>query len=169
MKKLTYNISLIGFMGTGKSTVAQYLHEVYGMELVEMDEQIAAQEGMSIPEIFDTYGEAYFRNLETKLLIELQNTENTVISCGGGVPMREENVREMKKGGKVVLLTASSETILKRVEDSDDRPLLNGNKNKEFIEEMLEKRRGKYESAADITIQTDGKTVEEICREILEG
>ena len=100
-----YNIALIGFMGTGKSTLSKYLKEKYGMDIVEMDQEIADQEGMSIPDIFAAHGEEYFRNLETALLVRLQSRKNTVISCGGGVAMREENVRELKKNGYIVLLT----------------------------------------------------------------
>ncbi len=114
---------------------------------------------MSIPDIFATYGEEYFRNLETELLRELRAENGCVISCGGGVALREENVAEMKKNGRVVLLTASPETIYERVKDSNDRPLLNGNKNVEFIADLMEKRREKYEAAADVVIRTDHKTV----------
>ncbi|MGN0399766.1 MAG: shikimate kinase [Blautia sp.] len=166
MNKMDFNIVLIGFMGTGKSTIASGLNRFLGMQIVEMDEQIAEREGKSIPEIFETSGEEYFRNLETELLMELQNRTNLVISCGGGVPMRERNVEEMKKNGKVVLLTASPEVILERVKNSHDRPLLENNKSVEYIESLLEKRREKYLAAADIVISTDGKTVEEICKEI---
>ena len=110
-KLFDYNIVLIGFMGAGKSTISDYLSTVFDMEIVEMDQLIADREEMSIPDIFATYGEEYFRNLETNLLIEMQDKKNVVISCGGGVAMRERNVEEMKKNGKVVLLTASPETI----------------------------------------------------------
>lgn len=82
--------------------------------------------------------------------------------------MRERNVKEMKKNGKVVLLTADPQTILERVKDSDERPLLNGNKNVEFISNLMEQRREKYEAAADIIIQTDGKKVLDICEEIIQ-
>ena len=164
---LTYNLMLIGFMGAGKSTVAKYLNEAYGMEIVEMDQWIEEREGMKISEIFAKHGEPYFRNLETGLLIELQEKKNVIISCGGGVPMREENVREMKKNGRTVLLTATPETILARVQDNDDRPLLHGNKNVEFIRDMMEKRREKYEAAADLKVATDGKTAQEIGEEIM--
>ena len=109
----------------------------------------------------------YFRNCETNLLIELQKKNNQIVSCGGGVALRDENVREMKKNGKVVLLTASPEVILERVKDNDDRPLLRGNKNIEFISKMMEERRPKYEAAADIVVSTDRKTVEEIAEEIV--
>ena len=162
------NIFLIGFMGSGKSTVASCLSKNYGMEVVEMDQLIVEREGMSIPDIFAQKGELYFRDAETNLLIEIQAKQNKVVSCGGGVVLREKNVAEMKKGGKIVLLDAKPETILKRVKDDDNRPLLRGNKNVEFISNMMEQRRPKYEGAADIVIQTDGKTADTICKEIFE-
>ena len=79
-----YNIFLIGFMGCGKSTIAGYLHDTFSMDVVEMDDIIAKREGMSISDIFETHGEQYFRDLETNLLVEMQNKSNVVISCGGG-------------------------------------------------------------------------------------
>lgn len=161
------NIVLIGFMGTGKTTISERLSKMYGMEIVDMDQVIAQREGISIPEIFRIHGEEYFRSLETGLLIELQSKDNMVISCGGGAAMRERNVAEMKKNGKVVLLTASPETILERVKDNDDRPLLKDRKTVEGISELMEIRRAKYEAAADVIIETDHKSVEEICKEIM--
>ena len=98
----------------------------------------------------------------------MQSKTNVVISCGGGVPMRERNVAEMRKNGKVVLLTAKPETILDRVKDNHDRPLLENNKNVPFIAELMGKRREKYEAAADIIIETDGKNKLEICEEIIQ-
>lgn len=162
-----YNIVLIGFMGAGKSTIAGMMHEAFSMEVIEMDQVIVSQQGISIPEIFEKYGEEYFRDLETKLLIDMQARQNVIISCGGGVALRERNVKEMKKNGRVVFLTASPETILGRVQDNDDRPLLNGHKNVEYISQMMEKRRPKYEAAADIVVSTDGKSAYDICREIV--
>ena len=99
--------------------------------------------------------------------IEMQSKSAVVISCGGGVPMREQNVIEMKKNGSVFLLTAAPETIYHRVKDSHNRPLLENNMSVSYISELIEKRREKYEAAADITIATDHKSVEEICKEIL--
>lgn len=163
------NIVLIGFMGTGKSTISEYFRKNYGLDVVEMDQEIADREGMSIPDIFSTYGEEYFRNLETRLLVELQSKDNVMISCGGGAALRPQNVVEMKKNGKVVLLTADPETVYQRVKDSDDRPVLKGRKNVEFISELMEKRREKYEAAADIVVQTDNRDVGDICREIADG
>lgn len=162
-----HNIFLIGFMGVGKSTISKTLHDIFAMDVVEMDQIIAQRNKMSISEIFETYGEEYFRNEETNLLRESQSRTNLIFSCGGGVPMREVNVQEMKKSGKIILLTASPETILERVKGSHDRPLLENNKNVEYIASLMEQRRPKYEAAADIVIPTDNKTKFEICEEII--
>lgn len=167
-KLFDYNIVLIGFMGAGKSTISDYLSTMFAMDIVEMDQVIAEREEMSIPDIFATYGEEYFRNLETSLLIEMQEEKNMIISCGGGVALREVNVKEMKKNGRVVLLTASPQTIYERVKDSNERPLLNGRKNVKAISELMEQRREKYEAAADIVIQTDHKTILQICEELVQ-
>lgn len=161
------NLFLIGFMGVGKTAVSELLGIMLSMDVVEMDQTIAARERMSIPDIFATHGEDYFRDLETNLLIEMQSRNNTVISCGGGVVMQDRNVAEMKKNGYVILLTALPETILKRVMDSDERPLLMGNKNTEFVHKLMEERRGKYEDTADIVINTDQKSVPDICEELV--
>lgn len=166
-KLFNYNIVLIGFMGTGKSTISEFLKNSFAMEVIEMDQIIAEREGMTISDIFEVYGEQYFRNLETNLLIEMQSKTNVVISCGGGTPMRECNVVEMKKNGRVVLLTAKPETILDRVKDSHDRPLIENNKTVPFIADLMEKRREKYEAAADIIIETDGKDELQICEELI--
>lgn len=164
-----YNIVLIGFMGAGKTTISDYLSTCFAMEVVEMDQVIAEREGMSISDIFEVYGEEYFRNAETSLLKEMQSKKNVVISCGGGVPMREENVIEMKKNGRVVLLTAKPSTILERVKDSHDRPLLENNKNEDYIAELMSKRREKYVAASDIIIETDGKSELDICEELVKS
>lgn len=162
-----YNIFLIGFMGAGKSTVAAELQEKMEMERVEMDQMIVEEQGMPISEIFDTYGEAYFRDLESNTLIALQKQKQVIVSCGGGVVMRDENLEHMKKNGRIVLLTAEPETIFERVKDSNERPILNDNMNVEFIRGLLEKRKPRYEAAADITVATDGKDAAEICGEII--
>lgn len=162
------NIYLIGFMGCGKSTISDCLYREYGKKQIEMDEEIEKTEGITISEIFDKKGEEYFRNLETDLLKKLSGCENLVVSCGGGAPMRENNVKEMKKSGKVVLLRAKPETIYQRVKDAHHRPLLEGNMNVAYIAELMEKRQKQYSDAADFSVDTDGRSASEISREIME-
>lgn len=161
------NIFLIGFMGAGKSTVARAMKKHYGMRLIEMDEQIEKQEKMSVPKIFEVHGEPYFRKLETDLLEGLSSQENTVVSCGGGVPVRACNVEAMRKSGKVIYLSTSPQQIYERVKTSHNRPLLEGNMNVEYISDLLSQRLPKYLEAADAVVSTDGKSVEDICKEII--
>ena len=162
------NIFLIGFMGCGKSTVALKLNQMYGMHVMEMDQEIANRQGMSISDIFEQYGEEYFRDLESALLKEVAMSSKQVVSCGGGVVLRENNVIEMKKSGHIVLLTAKPENVLKRVQKDDNRPILKGRKTVEDIRTLMEVRREKYEGAADIIIETDDKPIAEICDEIIQ-
>lgn len=160
------NIYLIGFMG--KSTIARALCKMYGMTQMEMDMQIELEEGMKISQIFEEKGEEYFRKKETELLEHCTGIKKLVVSCGGGAAMRECNVAEMKKNGKIVMLSATPETVYERVKNSHDRPLLEGNMNVGYIRELLEIRRPKYEKAADIIVKTDGRTAEEIAKEIMD-
>lgn len=162
------NIFLIGFMGTGKTTVSKALASLLPMEEMDTDAYIAALEGMSISRIFEEKGETYFRDRETRLLEELKVKKGYIISCGGGMALREENRQKMKEAGKVVLLTARPETILERVKDNDDRPLLQGRKHVEGIRELMDIRRERYEAAADITVATDHRKPADIAGEIVE-
>lgn len=162
------NIFLIGFMGAGKSTIAKALCKELQMQLVEMDARIVEEQGMSINDIFAQYGEDHFRDIESQLILTLGEEGNTIVSCGGGVVVRSQNIEFMKKSGKVVFLSATPETIYERVKNSTDRPILNGHMNVEYIAELMEKRRALYEAAADIKIETDGKSRSVICKEIME-
>lgn len=161
------NILLIGFMGAGKSTVSNCLSKMLAMEIMEMDKYIQEKEGMSIKDIFALHGEEYFRNCESNTLIALQERKHMVVSCGGGVPLREHNVKLLRKSGYTVWLTAEPEEIYERVKDSTERPLLNGNMRVDFIRDLMESRKEKYENAADIKIDTTGKDIMEICEELL--
>lgn len=163
------NIYLIGFMGVGKSTIAYHLERMMHRECAEMDRMIVEKQGMPISEIFEKYGEEAFRDIETQLVRELGRKDGLIVSCGGGAVLREENTKDMKAHGVIVLLTATPETIYERVKKSKDRPILNGNMNVEYIRELMEKRRSRYEEVADFVIQTDGKNVTDICREIITG
>ena len=161
------NIAIIGFMGVGKTSVAACLKDMLAMDVVDTDAMIVERQGMSVNQIFEYYGENYFRNCESNTIIGLRNLKQTVISCGGGAVLRPENVENLKKCSRIVLLTASPETILERVKDSDDRPILRGNKNVDFIAKLMEKRRSIYENAADVVVNTDGKSIYQVCEEII--
>lgn len=161
------NIILIGFMGTGKSSISSHLSFLLKMNEIDTDNYIVKQENLSIPDIFSQKGEEYFRNLETELLHNLQSKNSLIVSCGGGMPLREENQNLLKNLGKVFLLTASCETILNRVKNNKNRPLLNNNMNLEYISSMLENRKEKYYNTADFIINTDNKSISEICNEII--
>jgi len=162
------NLFLIGFMGSGKSSVSSALGNLLARKVLEMDACISQREGMSISEIFQVHGEAYFRQCETNLLLDCKVQEPLIVSCGGGVPMRQENVAAMKQSGTVILLTARPEVILERVKEDHSRPLLEGHKDVSYIASLMEARQPKYEAAADLTIDTSELTVEQVCSEILQ-
>ena len=170
-EKLRYlfpkNIVLIGFMGAGKSSLASYLAEQFNMRTVETDQEIVQREGISIPEIFEQYGEEYFRDRESEVIRDLGSDSQTVISAGGGAVLRDENVENMKANGIIVLLAATPKAILDRVKSSTERPLLNGKMNEDYIAALMEKRRARYEDVADLIIDTTDKTIPEVCAEMI--
>ena len=161
-------IMLIGFMGAGKTTVSRELSKMTGRKELDMDAYIVDREGMTIKDMFDRFGEEYFRQKETESLIEIMDMDDLIVSCGGGVVVKDENVDHMKNGGVIVLLTATPQTTLDRVKNSTDRPILNGNMNIEFITELMNKRKDRYLSVADIIVETDDKSVFDICTEIMD-
>ena len=164
------NIILEGFMGSGKTTVSEILSEKLELDLMDTDAAIETTEGRSISSIFESEGEEAFRGMETELLqtVVKDHWRDMVISLGGGLPLREENRRLLKEAGKVVYLRAMAETVYERVKGDDTRPLLRCEDPMAKIRELLDLRRDKYEAAADLVVDTDGKTPEEIAREILE-
>lgn len=164
------NYVLIGFMGAGKSSVGRILAKQTGKTLMDTDEMIVKQMNLSINEIFAEYGEEYFRNLETNLLKALcDNAHDSIISVGGGLPMKEENRPYLKKLGTVVYLSVNEATVVKRLKGDTTRPLLRGTKDevKAKVRDLLSKRSGVYSSCADIVIATDRLTKEQIVDEIL--
>lgn len=160
------NIILIGFMGTGKSTIANKLSKLLSFKVVDTDKYISKMENMSITQIFEQKGEEYFRMLETKLLTNLQPQHSLIISCGGGTPLNPKNQILLKNLGCVFLLNTSAKTIFYRVKHSKDRPLLNDNMNLEYISNMIEGRKEKYLMCCDFVIKTDNKSLISICNEI---
>ena len=169
------NIILIGFMGSGKSTVGRYMANENNIDkgvgnnyqFIDTDEYIVGMEGMSITEIFATKGEEYFRELETRVLEDFkQNCSNTVFSTGGGMPLREENAKALREIGTVVYLRAKPETIYERVKNDSGRPLLQVENPYERICSLLNEREEKYMKAANVIIDTDSKTLEDIVAKI---
>ncbi|ADL13262.1 shikimate kinase [Acetohalobium arabaticum] len=158
------NIVLIGFMGTGKSTVGQHLSERLELEFVDSDEVIEERAGREISSIFAEYGEEYFRDLETEVITDLSRQQRLVISTGGGVVLRQENIEQLRKKGTIILLTAEPEVILDRVKDSD-RPLLEVPEPLEKIKEMLADRR-EYYDITEYKIDTSQMSVAEVVAEI---
>ena len=163
------HIYLIGFMGTGKTTISHKLQEMTGAKEVDMDAWIVEKNDMTINDMFDKFGETYFRDRETDAVREIAGTAPAIVSCGGGAVLRQQNTQMMKNGGRIVLLTATPETVYERVKNSTDRPLLNGHMNVEYIASMMEKRRELYAGACDISVATDGKTPSQIAEEILKA
>lgn len=162
------HIILIGFMGVGKSTISRELKYQSSRREIDTDRWIEQREGRKIAEIFEKEGEEYFRDLETAIIDEFGDMKPAIISCGGGMALRELNVRKLQAMGKIVLLTAEPETIYERVCNHNDRPVLNGNMNVKFISQLMEKRRPYYERAATVTVCTDDKMISDIAKEILE-
>ena len=131
---------------------------------MDLDENIEKCAGKSITEIFENDGEENFRNLESE---QLRFYSNSVIACGGGIIMREENRTFMKENGKAILLTASPSELSKRLIQSDSRPLLAGKNKQKLLKNIWLERRLHYLNTADYTIETGHKTHEEITNEIL--
>lgn len=156
-------IYLIGFMGTGKTSTGIELAKLMNRELLDSDDLIVKKEGKTIPDIFKEAGEEGFRKIETGIFRNLsQDDNNYIISCGGGAPLRSENVSFMKKNGVVVRLTATAETVFKRVKGDTKRPLLQSDDPMKRIIELMSQREDAYSDAADITVSTDGRTPYEV-------
>jgi shikimate kinase len=162
------NIILIGFMGSGKSSVGKTLANKLERKFVDMDDIIEIGENKTINDIFNEYGEEHFRGLETAYLEKLITKKNKVIATGGGVILKEENVEILKRIGTVVFLHTTYDSLLKNLQDDTKRPLLQRDDAQDVIKNLLNKREPIYFNAASMIIQTTDKTVEEIADEIIE-
>lgn len=168
VKLLGNNLILIGFMGSGKTTVGKRLAQMLGYQFLDTDSAIEQREKASIPSIFEHNGEVYFRELETKLLTEqMSSLSHTVLSTGGGLPVRQENREMLQKLGYVIYLESSAETTMKRLKNDRTRPLLMGADREAKLNQMLKERAPIYESAAHQKICTDDMSVEEITAQII--
>ena len=162
------NMILIGFMGAGKTSVGEELAGRFGKTLIDTDRMIEERAGMSISDIFAVQGEETFRRLETEVLEQLiSEASGETISVGGGLPLREENRKLLKKLGTVIYLRVRPETVLARLKGDTTRPLLQGDDVEEKVNSLLSKRGPIYEMAADRIISVDGRSVEQIADAIM--
>jgi shikimate kinase len=162
------NIVLIGYRGTGKSTVGRLLAARLGREFVSTDAEIVKRALRTIPEIVAQQGWDYFRDLESDICRELASRDQLVIDTGGGAILRAQNVEALKKDGTLFWLTASVETIAKRIGGDNQRPSLTGTKS--FIDEIqdvLRERTPKYHAAADHSIATDNRSINQLVETLL--
>ena len=166
MPKDYKNVILTGMMGSGKTTVGRELAAVLGYSFIDLDEIIEKKFG-KISDIFAQKGEEYFREAETQELKNLKEKERFVLSTGGGIILKDENIEILKKIGQVFYLSAKSETIYERIKNQNHRPLLNTENPKKSIEEILNKRLEQYEKSGEKII-TDSKSAKEIAGEIYE-
>jgi len=161
------NIVLIGMRGSGKTTVGKILAQKLGRELVQMDELIVRKAGLTIPEIVAKHGWEKFRKLEDETTSEVARRDNIINASGGGVVTREKNVQALKKNGVIVWLQASVDTLLKRIGEDSQRPLLVARTPREDMEITLNERKPLYQQAADLAIDTENKTPEEVAKAII--
>lgn len=161
------NIVLIGFMGSGKTSIGKSLAKAYDKKFIDMDREIELENDRSISDIFEEEGESHFRELETNYLERLQGKKNKIISTGGGVILKDENVKLLHHIGTVVFLQASIDHILRNTSGDSKRPLLQVENVQEVIGEMLEEREPLYLKAANVIIQTSDKSIEDITSEIM--
>jgi len=162
------NIVLIGYRGTGKSTVAKMLAARLRRELVSTDSEVVKRAKQSIPEIVAQHGWEYFRDLESAVCRDLAGRDQLVIDTGGGAILRPQNVKALKRNGKLIWLTATVETITARIGGDSQRPSLTGTKSfVEEISEVLRARIPKYQAAADHVIQTDDRSTQQLTEAVL--
>ncbi len=160
------NIILIGMMGSGKSTLSHQLYKKTGSHIIDTDDIIEKDSGMSIGDIFDLYGENHFRGLETSLLRNL-SCDQSIISTGGGMVLSEVNRGFLKSLGHVFYLSGSVETLYNRlISQTENRPLLDPVALQTQLSGLLLKRELLYKDAADYIISIDSKSAEEIVSEI---
>lgn len=163
------NIILTGFMGCGKTSVGIKLSYALRRTMIDTDKWIEKKQNMTVSEIFENYGEAAFRQMETDCIKELITSRNhQIISTGGGLPVKEENRSLLKELGRVYYLKVTPETVYERLKGDTTRPLLQGENPKGRIEELLSKRASCYEDGADVIIDVSEKSFEMIIEEILQ-
>lgn len=166
------NIILIGFMGTGKTTIGKQVATQLNLNFIDTDQQIVQVSGMEIPKIFSEKGESYFRALENQVFQDVLNQSNQVISTGGGLVIEACNRqllhRQRENGDLVIWLTASLNTLWHRLKKDDDRPLLKGENPREKINNLVQERDELYREVADYIIDTSEQAPNRVIAEVIE-
>lgn len=170
MDKTKSNIFLIGYMGSGKSTVGKMLAKRLGRDFLDMDLEIEKEQKMPITRIFMKYGEHQFRNLEAELLDKVIHEENTVISCGGGVILDDEN-RKVLSDENVIFLDCDPEIMFDRIKDNENLPnayfnITDEEKRLEVFTGQYMQRKALYDDVSDIMVDTGGKNADAVVTEI---
>ena len=160
------NIFIVGLMGSGKTSIGKLLAKRTGRLFIDIDNEIIKESDMTITEIFNKFGENHFRDLEHKILSKAKSTENHVISTGGGIILKLENIKIMKNSGTIIFLDIDVETQLSRVRNKKNRPLLNSNNMVENLVNIKKDRDYIYKNISDYIISISGKNKSEIVGEI---
>ncbi len=161
------NISLVGFMGSGKSTVGKILAGRLRFIFIDLDKIIELSEEREIKDIFKRDGEKYFRELETKIIRKIYKNKKCVFACGGGVVKRKENMNVIKNNSTAIYLDISAKNALDRLKDDKNRPLIDVENKKEVIEKLIGKRDRLYREYADIVVNGDKNKPEQTSNEII--
>ena len=161
------NIVLVGFMGTGKTTVGRAIAKKLRIQFIDTDDVIERKNQVKIADVFARHGEPYFRDLESQVVQEVAEMDNRVVSTGGGVVLRPSNLEHLKQNGRVFCLTATPQAIWCRVRGSIDRPLLKSSDPLRHIETLLQ-RRAPYYALADYQIETTNIPVVKVVDQIIE-
>jgi shikimate kinase len=161
------NIVLVGFMGSGKSSVGREIARRLGFRFIDTDTTIRQKHGKSIPDIFASFGEPFFRDEENKALQDLQDVEHVVVATGGGIVLQPRNHALLCSLGVVVWLTATEEVIWERVSRNRNRPLLRTPDPRTTISNLMATRYPLYGSLSHITVETSGLTHQEVAEQVL--
>lgn len=164
--RLEKPVFLIGFMGAGKTSVSQQLAVTMGLASIDADEYLELREDRIIADIFAEDGEEGFRAIETDVLKDLAKRSPRLIGCGGGAPLRAENAKIMKDSGFVVYLEVTADEAAARIPNTDSRPMF---KDLDTARKTIVERIPKYEAAADVKVETVGRSVREVAEEVAEA
>ncbi|MCC5862452.1 MAG: shikimate kinase AroK [Gammaproteobacteria bacterium] len=162
------NLFLVGPMGSGKSAVGRQLARSLGLEFHDSDDAIEQRTGVDIPFIFEKEGEAGFRRREEEMIGELAALDDIVLATGGGAILSAENRRVLAARGTVIYLAATIDQQVARTRHGRERPLLTGRDSREVLASLMGEREPLYREIADLVIETDGRKVQAVCREIIE-